>query len=566
MPRKRSASYLSESHHHKRKKYNQNDNPHRITLDQLSIDIFTHLGQFIQVKDYLALLCTNQSLAFMISKSISHLHADHLQAYHCIYNMPHLKAITCNTWWDFISHLPRQLTYLHIQEVRCRIDISTVYVPSGLTYLHLGLRDSYMSDALLDQLPSTLTHLQLNTPPIVLNAIQLNQLPPSLTHLGLPSCKSILQDTQVTFPSGLITLNMERLLTVSIIWMKQLPVTLECLKLFCQDHLDNDDVLQYLPPHLTFLHMGLNQTLTSDHLLNLPRSLRVFQLPYARLKHVASLQALPLTEINVFDIVDDQMNPLSVRDFSCPSFSLTILRSMINLKEGDIALLPRTLTHLTCRSALSCDFVHLPTSLTFLKLNWYNNSWNDGCDDYDAHFHQLPRQLLHLNIIYSRFISYFDLVHLPPNLTYLKLDMHEDMTLESVKLLPRTLKTLILKSNISFDNKAINYLPPHLTCLKLNANPNLTLRGVRALPQSLTSLHVGNCKKLKDNCVAALPRQLEKLWLPCHYYFTTACVPHLPLRLKQLQFYTPYLSLGGWMDVDVCETNDGHVSLVSKYQ
>lgn len=531
MPRKRTAINNLDRRNPKRAKYHD-----IITLDQLPVDIITLICQWISsIQDYLALMCTKRQLALYVSQSIISLHDDHLQAFGCLKNMPQLTKMTCDTWWSNIDALPRQLTYLHIGDVRCLIDCSTVILPPSLTHLHIGLRDLNLGIALLDQLPMTLTYLHLETPMDTWRATQFNRLPPLLTYLAIPRCKTWLADANVTFPSQLTTLQMNELQDVSEAWIKRLPATLQALRFDGQE--SDMNILNELPPNLTLLDTNISGSLDEDMMAVWPRSLRILRLRQMIMPNPKALSLFHLTEITIPHICFNDQLDGEITNFSSSLSLLTVFNCLFTFNADNISLLPRTLTHLDCMSVTSNAFANLPPSLTFLQLYRLERSFDVLRGDH-AYFYDLPRQLLHLNIHYeSHLISDTDLMQLPPNLTFLALLKLQNMSLEAMKSLPRTLNTLLLPKNTSLNNKAMQYLPPNLTRLELKNNQKLTLAGIRALPQSLKILHIGSCSRLDNTCVAALPRQLETLCLPAHLaHHASTCLPHLS-RLSRLYFH-----------------------------
>lgn len=196
----------------------------------------------------------------------------------------------------------------------------------------------------------------------------------------------------------------------------------------------------------------------------------------------------------------------------------------------EIINIPPTVTHIACRSALSCKY-GLPSNLLSLI--------SSGLCHYPAIPFKLPQNLTHVSIVGN--FPNNKVPVLPPTITHLKID---DMMWDSYppKLthliqptttefqpppLPPTLKYLEISKHTDYKNRSFACIPNSITVLK-SAPEYLT-----ELPPNLTHFY---CHRLPD-CVTN-----EKVMAMCnsltHFQFArgNATFSTLPPRLTHLEF------------------------------
>ena len=401
-------------------------------------------------------------------------------------------------------------------------------LPSGLQHLNLPPFTSSSSNILDFYTGSHLTSVNISFDGVHEKLVVL--VPESVRHLVLSTTKQPFGDDR----------------RASALFLSKLPPLLDTFEWFDTHETDMEALLP-LASHsmlrslsMTFFRLESRYSTPVSLYSLLPRFLTHCSITAHWLDEI-KMADLPrtLTSLSWTNHPNMFTYPFSSLDYcNLPSgLEVLSLKHLILMDEGDVRILPRTLTHLTisfhpalwkqlhvCKDRLctsQCLRVanyrggnytlpddvsrHLPTTLTYLKI------LSSHCTD--AFFCNLPSSLETLDIFTYCALGHGALSGLPFSLTSLSIDtsqLHKDETLEN------------LPSNLRF----LKIVPSETVHCKI---------AVPLLPRSLTSLHIEKCDFLLDDNVKDLPRGLIHLIAPGSERLTTRCASDLPRGLVTLK-------------------------------
>lgn len=176
-----------------------------------------------------------------------------------------------------------------------------------------------------------------------------------------------------------------------------------------------------------------------------------------------------------------------------------------------IPRLPATLTTLETFSSFDSSLIpQLPPHLTHLQC---------AVEVGNTSIAQLGRALTHLDLSNTKALEDDCAAHLPPNLTYLRLES-PSISPAFLLLLPRTIKKLILADSNLLDASIFALLPPNLQSLKVPRYTfsNLTDQQFKAIPAALTDVDLSEADLLTKSILDLIPNNLvaQPALLPDH--------------------------------------------------
>jgi hypothetical protein len=411
--------------------------------------------------------------------------------------------------------LPRNTTDLKMMTSGIHgLDFTTL--PRTIERLDMGIYHSQLGPRDFEGLPSSLTELNIDTshPPV-----RIEGLPATLKHLKITSMlsPSDLKRLFKRLPSsgndgndgnangnGLLSLHLDRVTVASeamLPKMDALPLSLTKLVIEIENSGTYGDCEWKMPLlsrliSLTHLDICSEETSVNNGMLDFdpPQSIRVlkWRRGIARLdklflsKLPAGLEVLRLTHCVPTPSAFEGELPKGLLEFRTDTYKDEEPEAPIWLAS-----------------------ISLPTSLH--TLIFY------GSFDLDKSFlSKLPRALTVLKV--SKSIELTSISSLPPNLLELELTEHllQDT---SIAKLPRSLTSLTILRCTRLTDSCAEHLPPNLRVLSVNLNSNFSLIGVAAMPRSLRSLHLksismpnnpmNNPFKTVFEAVQALPPEVD---------------------------------------------------------
>jgi hypothetical protein len=406
------------------------------------------------------------------------------------------------------SCLPSSLLDLRLENVHNRI-LSPQYLPPGLKrfYGSMEVREDstsklFFPESITDldtmisgvqklrpfpELPPTLKSLCLTLGPHMrFTANDAKRLPPNLLELNLNwledmssealRCLSHLPLTKLILPAG------EQLSNEMI---ALLPRTLRHLDISYQSEI-SQHMVEYLPPQLETLFMGLVGLDTNEVIALLPRSLK--RLTMSSFSQHQAKHLPPQLE------------------------TLKVMKASLETKWNN-SKFPETLKSFQSEVADAFEPICLPRGLLSLDIS------ADLLDDESAI--QFPTHLTSLNLrgsskLSDQFFAFLPCHHLTSLGFHSVLD--SQFTNLCISSLPPTLTSLSLTGK-NITGSAAPLLPRKLKSLLLHQSQQWTDQDLAELPQSLRELSLPQCNSLSQDCLKYLPPQLLTLYIDLYPAF-----------------------------------------------
>lgn len=394
-------------------------------------------------------------------------------------DMPHLTSLNWNSQLDnnILHFLPGTLRELALYPYVTLGKPEFPSLPPQLEILRYNCSHLHQAhgEDFFRSLPPSLVELHLiDEKGVKFPSHLFDILPPNLTFLTIESLPVFSKPGKL--PSSITTLHLRAgSQSNEVVRTTTFPTNLTRLKL---DYSPNNFDYSLLPASLRYLEVIYLYRAAWDEILDTP------SLPSGLLEFKSS------TRHALTGNWPSGLKSLDVSDSVC-------------LQKGVLSL-PTTLLHLGCGNMHDYYLESLPATLTYLRIT-------------------------HI-VVNNANIT----LKLPPALTYFEAEKAK-FSLEELNMLPKTLLSLIV-STVEGEHRldlADCDFPPHLRDLCLgNYNVPITLELVTNLPRTLKSLHLKSA--FPTNLFSALPAGLETLKFQSAVGALDALLLELPPRLKTL--------------------------------